>query len=578
MLKDEIVRYLAEKATRPLRMRELARALRITRKQHGVFRALLRELASEERIYYLKGRGYVSRGLPDNPQAEMEDLVLRAGLSEEFPDEVEVEAHTAASHPIENEIGRRVDLREMVVFTIDPADAKDFDDAVSIQCHQDSGWTVGIHIADVSHYVRDDTRLDAEAWERGTSVYLVDRVIPMLPEALSNSACSLWPDEERLAFSCFVRLDAEGHTQGADFTDTVIRSRVRLNYEQAQQIIDAGEDADAVAGPEVTAALCEMARVAQLLTRKRRERGSIDFDLPEPIVELDEEGFPVAVHERLRLASHRMIEEFMILANEAVAQYAGNLGLPFIYRVHEEPDPKQMEEFRQFIKSLGYSLPKSAQTSPIMLSELLQRVEGKRAESLINKVLLRHMQQAHYGVDNVGHFGLASRSYCHFTSPIRRYPDLVVHRLLRRYRQEVPTGSALEHLEGWLKATAEQASEKERAAMETERDSIKLKQIAFMEQHIGDVFPGIISGVTGFGLFVELEELLVDGLIHVSDLGDDYYLYEEGRYRLVGERTGDQFRLGDRIVVQVVRADRALRQLDFIPAPDDGPGAANPET
>jgi len=583
MLKDKIVRYLTEKAARPMRLRDLARVFHINRKQYGVLRAVLRELVAERRIRYLKGRGYVARGrsarrsagvypeaaVMEDPQVEMEELVSEAGLSEEFPVPVEAEAEEAALRSIRPQIEHRLDLRDRVVFTIDPSDAKDFDDAVSIEILDNGGWTVGVHIADVSHFVPEETRLDAEAWERGTSVYLVDRVIPMLPHALSSDACSLQPDRNRLAFSCFIRLDRQGHPRETELADTVIRSRARLDYEQAQKIIKTGTDPEGITSGEVVEALCEMARVARLLARNRSGRGSIDFDLPEPIVVLDEKGFPIAVRERLRLASHSLIEEFMILANEAVAEYADNLDLPLIYRIHEEPDPERMREFREFVRSLGHPLPKSAVISSGMLNELLQRIEGEDVESLIGKVMLRHMKQARYSVDNMGHYGLASRAYCHFTSPIRRYPDLVVHRLLRRYRHEVPTGPALDHLEGWLRATAEQSSERERAAMEVERESIKLKQIAYMEKHIGEVFPGVISGVTGFGLFVELQDLLVDGLIHVSDLGNDYYHYEEKRYRLVGERTKQQFRLGDRIMVQVVRADRSMRQLDFIPAPDD---------
>jgi ribonuclease R len=505
-------------------------------------------------------------GDAEDPEVQTAALIRRAGLAEDFPPEVEAEAERVGEEPLSAVIAARLDLRQKTVITIDPADAKDFDDAISIERHDD-GWTVGVHIADVSHYVRPDSALDTEAWQRGTSVYLVGRVVPMLPEALSNEACSLRPDEDSLTFSCFVRLDAQGRPLKTELADTVIHSQARLAYEQAQAVIERGGATPEVKDRVVVADLLEMAKVAELLTRRRMDRGTIDFDLPEPIIELDAAGNPVRLHHRPRLASHRLIEEFMILANEAVARWGEEKGLPFVYRIHDAPDPERIAEFREFVASLGFGLKKAPQTTPAMLSRLLDQVEGTPVEALVNKVMLRHLRQAVYSVDNRGHFGLASRAYCHFTSPIRRYPDLITHRLLRRYRDQVPAGPELDRLEGWLRATAEQSSLRERAAMEAERESIKLKQIAFMEEHLGDVYPGYISGVTHFGLFVELEELLVDGLIHISELGDDYYVYEEKGYRLVGERTGRVFRLGDRITVQVLKVDRASRQVDFVLPP-----------
>lgn len=582
MLKEKILRYLTEKIIRPARIRDLARFLNMNRKQYGLLRSLLKELVSEGKVRHLKGQGYVATrrpppgkrsrsveaALPEDLKTEIEKLVTDAGLRETFPKGVEKETLTVARLSGTSEIDSRVDLRDEVIFTIDPAEAKDFDDAISIEKTGDGGWRIGVHIADVSYYVKENTRLDAEAWQRGTSVYLVDRVIPMLPHTLSSDACSLKPDCERLTFSCFIKLDREGRPLETELADTVIRSRARLTYEDAQLIIDNGSQEGGAFTREVTSALLEMAHVARLLTRNRQERGSLDFDLPEPIVVLDDQGVPVSVKKRHRLESNRLIEEFMILANEAVAEYALNLRLPFIYRIHDEPDPEKIEEFREFVQSLGYSIPSSKSISPGMLRDLLKNVEGDKAEPLICKVMLRHMKQAMYAAENTGHYGLASHAYCHFTSPIRRYPDLVVHRLLRRYHRKVPTGSSLEDLEGWMQATAEQSSERERLAAEVERDSIKLMQIAYMEKYLGEIFPGVISGVTGFGLFVELKDLMVDGLIHISDLGNDYFLFEKSHYRLIGERTRRQYRIGDQIEVQVVRADRAMRQLDFIPAPE----------
>jgi ribonuclease R len=506
-------------------------------------------------------------GDASDPAVETTALIRRAGLTEDFPPECRRDAEQVTREPLAAVIAGRTDLRERVVFTIDPADARDFDDAISIERRPGGGWTVGVHIADVSHYVREGSCLDTEAWARGTSVYLVGRVVPMLPEELSNEACSLRPDEESLTFSCFVSLDAEGRPTGTELADTVIRSQARLSYEQAQAVIERGGATGEVKDPRITEALIEMAGVARLLTRRRMERGTIDFDLPEPIIELDAAGNPVRLHQRPRLESHRLIEEFMILANEAVARWGHDCKLPFLYRIHEAPDPERIEEFREFLATLGFSLKKGAHTTPAALSRLLEQVEGTPVEALVNKVMLRHLRQAVYSVDNRGHFGLASQAYCHFTSPIRRYPDLVTHRLLRRYRDRAPAGPELDRLEGWLRRTAEQSTIRERAAMEAERESVKLKQIAYLEEHVGDVYPGYISGVTHFGLFVELEELLVDGLVRMSELEDDYYVYEEKNYRLVGERTGRVYRLGDRITVQVLRADRTSRQIDFLPAP-----------
>jgi ribonuclease R len=702
MLKERILKYLDEEAGRPLRIRDLARQLRIPEKEYPDFRACLRALVNEGRVLRMKGQrygsaarskvvnghvsatrheylfvepegggddifvgaratlgamdgdrvqcrirrrspkglegevirilkhanetlvGYLTRErntwfvVPENqkikrdilvepdsldgaqeddlvvvrverwgsehrnpsgsiievlgdardPEVEMAALVRRAGLSEDFPEEVEAQAAREAVRLNETGMDGRLDLRQRTVFTIDPADAKDFDDAVSIERHDDGGWTIGVHIADVSHFVPERTDLDREAWRRGTSVYLVDRVIPMLPEALSNEVCSLNPGVDRLAFSCFVRLDPEGRSRGVELADSVIHSSARLTYEQAQKIIETNGPIEGASDGMVVSDLLEMAGVATLLTHHRMERGTIDFDLPEPIVELDERGIPVAVRERLRLASHRLVEEFMILANEAVAEYAEKLGLPFVYRIHDAPDPERMSEFREFVATLGYNLPGAPEVSPRVLSELLERVEDLPVEALINKVLLRHLRQAQYRVDNHGHFGLASRAYCHFTSPIRRYPDLVVHRLLRRYRDNIPAGAEYDRLEGWLRDTAEHASLRERAAMEAERESIRIKQVAYMEQHVGDVFPGYISGVTGFGFFVELEELLVDGLVQLSDLDDDYYVFDQKGYQLIGERTRKRYRLGDRIMIQVLAADRTTRELDFMPVPD----------
>ena len=561
-------------AGRPLRARDIRHDLRIRGREHGIFTTLMKDLTREGKIRRIEGSWYVhaawakDAGEPDDPAFEVTLIVREAGLPESFPETVEAEAREVAKGNLFEGGTGRLDLRDRVVFTIDPAEARDFDDAVSIEVHED-GWTLGVHIADVSHFVQPGSRLDAEAWTRGTSVYLVDRVLPMLPEALSNNICSLRPDEDRLTFSCFIRLDADGIPRGTELTDSVIHSRARLTYEQAQQALDGNGDLDsAVAGD-----LAEMGRLARILIKNREKRGSLDLDVPEPSIELDAQGNVTALKPYPRHLSHRLVEEFMILANEAVATYAGNLGLPFIYRVHEEPDRDQLESFRHFLTALSLPLPKGSRMTPDSLNETLRRVKGSAVEKLVSRVLLRHLKQADYRIDNLGHFGLASRAYSHFTSPIRRYPDLVAHRLLKRYRQDVPTGSELEELEGWLRDAAVQSCERERVALGAERDSIRLKQVAYLEPLIGDTFDGLVTAVTEFGLFVELDGLFVDGLIHVSELDDDYYRFEPDRYRLTGERTGRHYRLGEQIKVQLVRADRVTRKVDLIPFEEEQEGS-----
>ncbi len=570
-MKDDILKLLAG-AEHPLPEQEIFRSLSLRRRQFARFKAVLRELLAEDRIAGRKGARYVltDRGrtclAPDDPRAEVTLIAEEAGLTLAFDPAVEAAARRAAEIPLSQALDGRMDLRGETIFTIDPADARDFDDAVSIR-RRTSGWRIGVHIADVSFYVREDTPLDAEAWHRGTSVYLVDRVIPMLPEELSAGACSLRPDEDKLTFSCFVDLDPAGRPVGCELRESIIRSRARLSYEQAQEIIDGRAPAgvpDVVVEP-----LRQMVGVSEQLTRIRSQRGSIDFDLPEPLVELDGRGIPISLRARPRLASHRLIEEFMILANEAVARYAAGLMLPFIYRIHEEPDPERLAEFAHFVKTLGYPMGQGQGSLSRALNTLLHKVEDRPIEPLVNIAMLRHMKQALYRTRNLGHFGLASRSYTHFTSPIRRYPDLFIHRLLKQYHRRAPVRAELAELEARLAETSEQASERERVAMEVERESIKLKQIAFMEERLGEIYDGIITGVTDFGVFVQLRELLVDGLIHISNLGDDYFEHEPEKYRLIGRRTGATFRLGDTMSVQVVRADRVARQLDLLPAPVD---------
>jgi ribonuclease R len=506
----------------------------------------------------LNPMGRITRvlGAVGDPGVDILSIIYAHGLPLEFPEDVEREAERVAQTPIVAADGR-VDRRGLLVFTIDPSDAKDHDDALSIEPVGKGVWEVGIHIADVSSYVHPGSKLDAEALARGTSVYLVDRVVPMLPHVLSSSVCSLRPDEDRLAVSLFAVLDTQGRVRSHRFERTVIRSRHRLSYEQAQEILDGTLSLDAGTDDAVRS----LDSLARVLRRLRRERGSIDFDLPETRVVLGTEGNPVDIRRVLRLESHRLIEDFMLLANEIVATEAVRRRVPILYRVHEPPAADKVEALREFLASLGHTLP-GGDLHPRVLQALLDRVVDRPEENLVSKVLLRSMMRARYSHENLGHFGLASDHYCHFTSPIRRYPDLVTHRGVVRALVE---GRAVP--EAWaqdLESVADHSSEREQLAASAERDSVEVKKIEFMERHLGDEFEGTVSGVTAFGFFVLLDDYFVEGLVHVNALRDDYYEFRDEEFSLVGSRRGRRFRLGDRVRVEVARLDKVERRIDFL--------------
>lgn len=518
--------------------------------------------------------GHITKvlGDPDDPGVDILSIVLSHGLTTDFPPEVEEEARRLRVD-FAAEARRRLDLRDRLTFTIDPTDAKDFDDALSLVPIEDNRFEIGIHIADVSHFVKYDQEIDDEAYERGTSTYLVDRVIPMLPERLSNELCSLVPDEDRLTYSVIVKMDGDAHVHGFDIAETVIRSRHRLNYAEAQAIIQ-GE----IPKPEhreLRFPIQTLRRLAKRLSARRFERGSLDFDLPESRVELDEDGFPIDIKESVRLDSMRLIEEFMLLANEIVARHATKRKIPFIYRIHEAPSAEKLERLRGFVGVMGYRLPKG-DIQPEDLKRILAEVRGKPEEELVNTVVLRSMMQARYSTENIGHFGLAAEHYTHFTSPIRRYPDLVVHRLLKRLEsgERWKDPAEREKMASRLERTAEHASVQERIAERAERDSIELKKVEFMERHIGQRFKGRVSGVRSFGFFVRLDEYFVEGLVHAHDLEDDYYEFHENDFALLGRNTGRRFRLADPVVVEVTGVNKEERQIDFtlVEGPDGKPG------
>ncbi|MSR23428.1 MAG: ribonuclease R [Gemmatimonadetes bacterium] len=502
--------------------------------------------------------GQVERvlGRSGDPGVDVRGILHSYGLPEEFPAQVEAEARLAEGRVTCP--GDRTDRRDLHVIVIDPNNARDHDDALSVTPLENGLWEVGIHIADVSHFVEEGSALDREAHLRGTSVYLVDQVVPMLPHALSSGVCSLIEGEDRLALSLILRLDGEGKVRGRSYERTWIRCARQLDYDQAQEVLTGKASVD----EETDRALKTLDRLAKALRKKRRDRGSLDFDLPEARVVLDEDGIPVDILRTIQLDSHRLIEDFMILANEVVATDAKRKGLHIPYRVHEPPAPDKAEGLRALLAPLGYTLPRDG-LGPKSLQQVLDRAEGRPEAALVSTVVLRSMARARYDAENLGHFGLASRAYTHFTSPIRRFPDLVLHRMVARVLVEEKAP-----LQGWSLAhiaeISERSSERERVAQQAERDSVDMKKIEFMSRHLGDDFEGTISGVTSFGLFVLLDRFFVDGLVHIRSLEDDFYTFLPEAYALVGKRSKRRLRLGDRVSVRVVRTDKEARRIDFL--------------
>ena len=517
-------------------------------------------------------QGYITEvlGYPETPKMDLMMVAKSRDLDLEFPESVEHSAESIPEPDWDGELDRRTDLRDLTCFTIDPKDAKDFDDAVSLRQLDNGRFELGVHIADVSHFVKENSPIDQEAWWRGTSVYFVRHVIPMLPERLSNELCSLKPNEDRLAYSVLMEVDSSGVVHDYSIEETVIRSKHRFNYEEVEEIIQ-GEQHDYAD----TVHLMQMMSMA--LQRQREDLGSIDFDIPEPIFSLDENGIPYEVRPSERLHSHRLIEEFMLLANRTVAAHIASRNTnsqqdewPFVYRIHEQPQKEDIESFLSLLQTLGINYQVLGEIEPEDFRNILGIVENMEYKDFIEKVALRSMTKAKYSPDNKGHFGLAFDTYTHFTSPIRRYPDLIVHRLLKRYARQGKPGKS-STLMDFLERTCENSSAKEMNAMEAEREYAKIKSLQFLEQKIGEEFDGIISGVTSFGAFVELTHYLVEGLVPVSEMQDDYYEYDRDRYQLVGENTKKRYRLGDRVRIKVVRVSIEDRQAEFVFV-DDGNG------
>ena len=500
-----------------------------------------------------------------DPGVDILSIVRAYNLPEDFPGAVKNQLKQVPDEVKKDSWAGRKDLRDLPTVTIDGEEAKDLDDAISIERAGD-GYRLGIHIADVSHYVQEHTPLDEEAFKRGTSVYLVDRVIPMLPHKLSNGICSLNEREDRLALSCLMEIDSQGNVTGHEIAETVIRSDRRMTYTAVNAIVT---DHD----PQVTAEYAEFAEMfllmkelADILRKKRHARGSIDFDFPESKIVLDEKGKPLEIKAYERNAATRIIEDFMLLANETVAEDYFWQELPFLYRTHDKPDEDRMKRLGTFINNFGYVLRMpGGQVYPKEIQKLLDKVEGTPEELLISRLTLRSMKQAKYTTENTGHFGLAARYYTHFTSPIRRYPDLQIHRIIKESLHGGLTGKRISHYEKILPQVAVQTSALERRADEAERETDKLKKVQYMERFIGQEFEGVISGVTSWGFYVELPNT-VEGLVHISELRDDYYVFLEERYELSGEMTGQTYKLGQTIRVQLTGCDRFSKTIDFIPA------------
>ncbi len=501
-------------------------------------------------------------GHSSDPGADIRSMVRAYQLPEEFSQRELNQAERVAKPVSEGDLEGRLDLREELCVTIDGEDAKDLDDAVSVRRDGET-YILSVHIADVANYVQENSALDRAAFERGTSVYLVDRVIPMLPRALSNGICSLNEGEDRLALSCIMTFDSRGKLLGHSLAETVIRVKKRLSYPLVEELLKGAWEETSREYRELLPMLEEMRELSRLLRSRRRKRGAIDFDFPETKIILDESGHPAEIRPCERNTATRLIEDFMLAANETVAANYFWQAQPFLYRIHENPDKDQMKKLGVFIQNFGYSLHLGGdEIHPGEVQKLLDKIAGTPEEALLSRLTLRSMKQAKYSTDCAGHFGLAAQYYCHFTSPIRRYPDLQIHRIIKENLRGRLKEERVEHYAAILDKAAKHSSETERRADEIERETEKLKKTEYMENHIGEMYEGVISGITNYGMYVELPNT-VEGLVHVHSLEDDFYEYREGDYELRGERTGKTYRLGQRVRIQVKAADRLCRTIDF---------------
>ena len=503
-------------------------------------------------------------GHVNDPGVDILSVIRRYELAVEFPEEVykEIE-HLETEVKEEDKIGRE-DIRDWLTITIDGEDAKDLDDAVTMKKLGSGNYELGVHIADVSHYVREYTELDKEAYARATSVYLVDRVIPMLPHKLSNGICSLNPHVDRLALSCIMEIDQKGEVIAHRIAETVINSDYRMTYTAVREILEDGTPELMEQYREIVPMLEEMEELRQILGRKRRKRGSVNFDLPESKIILDENGKPVDIKPYERSISTNMIEEFMLVCNETIAENSFWQEMPFMYRSHQEPDEDKLEKMEQFIRGFGYHLrKKDGEIHPREIQKVLREAEGKDEERIITRIILRSMMQARYTAENGGHFGLAAKYYCHFTSPIRRYPDLEIHRMIKKMLHGELDEKASANYRKKMPDWAKHCSKQERVAEDAERDTDTLKKVEYMADKVGEIYEGIISGVTGWGIYVELPNT-IEGMVALNQLDDDFYEFDDKNMMVYGKRTKKTYRLGDRVLVYVAKVDRMMGTIDFM--------------
>ena len=502
-------------------------------------------------------------GHVNDPGVDIMSIVKGYELPTEFSEKIMHQAERVASEVSEADMAGRRDLRNVQMVTIDGEDAKDLDDAVSLT-KDGTQYQLGVHIADVTNYVQENSVLDWEARERGTSVYLVDRVIPMLPHKLSNGICSLNAGENRLAMSCLMTIDEKGEVVSHEIVESVINVDRRMSYTSVKKILEDKDEAE-IHEYEALVPMFELMReLAGILREKRKKRGSIDFDFPESKIVLDKQGHPIEIKPYERNVATKIIEDFMLIANETVAEHFHWMELPFVYRTHDNPDPEKIDKLSTFIRNFGYSIKsRQEEIHPKELQKLLAKIEDTPEEALISRLTLRSMKQAKYTIDCTGHFGLACQYYCHFTSPIRRYPDLQIHRIMKEQLRGRLNEKRIDHYNALLSEVAKHSSEMERRADEAERETDKLKKVEFMERHIGEIYEGVISSITAWGVYVELPNT-IEGMIHVSMLPGDYFYYDEETYEMVGQATDIRYKLGQTLKIRVHATDKILRTIDFV--------------
>lgn len=499
----------------------------------------------------------------DEPGGDIKALIRQYNLTKEFPEKVNQEANHIMEEITQEEMTNRRDLRNKTIITIDGADSKDFDDAVSVEKLSNGNYLLGVHIADVSHYVKDGSPLDKEALKRGNSVYLIDQVIPMLPKVLSNGICSLNPQVDRLTLSVEMEINAKGKVINHEVFESVIHSKERMVYTDVSDMLE-NSDKDLISRyKNIYDDILLMNELASILREARESRGSLDFDFDEAYITLNSKGIPTNIETAERRVANRLIEEFMLIANETIAEHFYWMEVPFVYRIHEKPSIDKMEEFKRFISGFGLTLKGNLENiHPKALNEVLNSVAGKPEEHVVNTIMLRSMKKAFYGTDCEGHFGLGVKYYCHFTSPIRRYPDLIIHRVIKEIINGGLNEKRISSLKKKTNNAAEISSKTERQAQELEREVEKLKKAEYMSYHVGEVYDGIISGVASFGFFVEIENT-IEGMVRVDYLNDDYYDYEATKYRLIGRRTNHIYGLGDKVTIKVHSVDLQNREINF---------------